>query len=84
MSSFAEATEIIKLDPSDPKEAKLVAQLKVDPKTKKASNGSGGAARRDGNQVGRRAPRRRSLKAALQKAAEGCSRQLAAAAPRTK
>jgi len=34
---FAEDTEIVKVDPSDPKEAKLLAQLKADPKTKRAS-----------------------------------------------
>jgi hypothetical protein len=34
---FAEATEVVKVDPADPKEAKLVAQLKADPKAKTAS-----------------------------------------------
>ena len=34
---FAEETEIVKVDPSDPKEAKLLAQLKADPKAKTAS-----------------------------------------------
>jgi SAM-dependent methyltransferase len=34
---FAEGTELVKVDPSDPKEAKLLAQLKADPKTKTAS-----------------------------------------------
>jgi hypothetical protein len=33
---FSETTDIIQLDPADAKEAKLMAQLKVDPKTKKA------------------------------------------------
>ena len=34
---FAEETEIVKVDPSDPKEAKLLAQLKANPKAKTAS-----------------------------------------------
>lgn len=34
---FAEATEIVKLDPSDTKESKLLAQVKADPKAKVAS-----------------------------------------------
>ena len=34
---FSEVTEVIKLDPSDPKEARLVAQLKVEPTTKRAA-----------------------------------------------
>ena len=34
---FVEATEIIKVDPADPKESKLLAQLKADPKAKTAS-----------------------------------------------
>ena len=34
---FAEATEIIKVDPTDAKEAKLLAQLKANPKAKTAS-----------------------------------------------
>lgn len=34
---FAEGTEIVKVDPTDTKEAKLLAQLKADPKAKTAS-----------------------------------------------
>ncbi len=34
---FAEATQIVKVDPADPKESKLLAQLKADPKSKTAS-----------------------------------------------
>ncbi len=34
---FAEATELVKVDPADAKEAKLLAQLKTDPKAKTAS-----------------------------------------------
>ncbi len=34
---FAEGTEIVKVDPADTKEAKLLAQLKADPKAKTAS-----------------------------------------------
>jgi hypothetical protein len=33
---YSESTDVVKIDPADPKEAKLVAQLEVDPKTKKA------------------------------------------------
>jgi hypothetical protein len=36
-AQYAEETEIVKVDPSDPKEAKLLAQLKADPKAKTAS-----------------------------------------------
>jgi hypothetical protein len=36
-AQFAEGTEIVKVDPSDPKEAKFLAQLKADPKAKTAS-----------------------------------------------
>lgn len=69
---FSEWTEVIKLDPSDPKEARLVAQLKVEPTTKKAATvvvAPPGVmvTRMDG------ATTKKSLKAALQKAAEGCS-----------
>jgi hypothetical protein len=69
---FAEWTEIINLDPSDPKEERLVAQLKVEPKTKKAvtvvvAPPGVMVTRMDG------ATTKKSLKAALQKAAEGCS-----------
>ena len=34
---FAEGTEIVKVDPTDPKEAKLLTQLKADPKAKTAN-----------------------------------------------
>jgi hypothetical protein len=34
---FAESTEIVKVDPTDAKEAKLLAQLKADPKSKTAN-----------------------------------------------
>ena len=34
---FADGVEVVKVDPSDPKEAKFLAQLKADPKTKTAS-----------------------------------------------
>jgi len=34
---FAEATEIVKVDPADTQEAKLLAQLKADPKAKTAN-----------------------------------------------
>ena len=34
---FADAVEVVKVDPADPKEAKLLAQLKADPKAKTAS-----------------------------------------------
>jgi acetolactate synthase small subunit len=34
---YAEATEIIRVDPADAKEAKLLAQLKADPKAKTAN-----------------------------------------------
>ena len=34
---FADATEIVKVDPTDGKEAKLLAQLKADPKAKTAN-----------------------------------------------
>ena len=34
---FADGVEIVKVDPSDPKEAKFLAQLKADPKAKTAS-----------------------------------------------
>ncbi len=34
---FAETVEVVKVDPRDPKEAKLLAQLKADPKAKTAS-----------------------------------------------
>jgi hypothetical protein len=34
---FADAVEVVKVDPSDPKEAKFLAQLKADPKAKTAS-----------------------------------------------
>ena len=69
---FSEVTEVIKLDPSDPKEARLVAQLKVEPTTKKAATvvvAPPGVmvTKLDG------ATTKKSLKAALQKAAEGCS-----------
>jgi hypothetical protein len=34
---FADGVEVVKVDPSDPKEAKFLAQLKADPKAKTAS-----------------------------------------------
>jgi hypothetical protein len=34
---FADAVEVVKVDPADPKEAKFLAQLKADPKAKTAS-----------------------------------------------
>ena len=34
---FADAVEVVKVDPSDPKEAKFLAQLKADPKAKTAN-----------------------------------------------
>ena len=69
---FAEGTEIIKLDPADAKEAKLMAQLKVDPKTKKAVTvvlAPPGVlvTKFDGTTT------KKELMAALQKAAECCS-----------
>ena len=69
---FSEVTEVINLDPNDPKEARLVAQLKVEPTTKKAATvvvAPPGVmvTKMDG------ATTKKSLKAALQKAAEGCS-----------
>jgi len=69
---LAEWTEVIKLDPSDPKEARLMAQLKVEPTTKKPATvvvAPPGVmvTRMDG------ATTKKGLKAALQKAAEGCS-----------
>jgi hypothetical protein len=69
---FSEATEIIKVDPADAKEAKLMAQLKVDPKTKKAVTvvlAPPGVlvAKLDGSTT------KKDLVAALQKAAEACS-----------
>ena len=69
---FSESTEVIKLDPNDPKEARLVAQLKVEPTTKKAATvvvAPPGVmvTRMDG------ATTKKGLKAALEKAAEGCS-----------
>jgi hypothetical protein len=82
-AQFAEWTEVIKLDPSDPKEARLVAQLKVEPKTKKAATvvvAPPGVmvTRVDG------ATTLKSLKAALQKAAEGCSGSPGCCSPVTK
>jgi hypothetical protein len=69
---FSEWAEVIKLDPSDPQEANLVARLKVEPTTKKAATvvvAPPGVmvTKMDG------ATTKKSLKAALQKAAEGCS-----------
>jgi len=69
---FSDWTEVIKVDPRDPKEARLMAQLKVEPATKKAATvvvAPPGVmvTRMDG------ATTKKSLKAALQKAAEGCS-----------
>ena len=69
---FSESTEVVKVDPSDPKEAKLVAQLKVDPKTTKPVTvvlAPPGVlvTRIDG------ATSKEGLKAAFKKAAEGCS-----------
>ena len=34
---FADGVEVVKVDPSDPKEAKFLAQLKADPKAKTAN-----------------------------------------------
>ena len=69
---FSESTEVIKVDPSDPKEAKLVSQLKVDPKTKKAVTV---VLAPPGVLVTKieGATSKESLKAAFKKAAEGCS-----------
>ena len=69
---FSEWTEVIKVDPSDPKEARLMAQLKVEPTTRKAATvvvAPPGVmvTRMDG------ATTKKSLKAALEKAADGCS-----------
>ena len=69
---FSELTKVIKLDPSDPKETRLMAQLKVEPKTKKpvtvvVAPPGVMVTRMEGGTT------KNSLKAALQKAAEGCS-----------
>jgi predicted secreted protein len=69
---YSETTEVIEVDPSDPKEAKLVAQLKADPKTKRAATvvlapPAVLVTKIDG------ATSKEGLKAAFKKAAEGCS-----------
>ena len=80
---FSEWTAVIKVDPSDPKEARLMAQLKVEPATKKAATvvvAPPGVmvTRMDG------ATSKKSLKTALEKAAEGCSGSPGCCAPVTK
>ena len=70
--ALSESTAVIQLDPSDPKEARLMAQLKFVPTTKKPATvvvAPPGVmvTRLDG------ATTKTSLKAALRKAAEGCS-----------
>lgn len=69
---FSETTEVIQVDPSDPKEAKLVAQLKVEPKTKQAVTA---VLAPPGMLVTKMegATTKESLKAAFKKAAEGCT-----------
>jgi hypothetical protein len=69
---FSESTEVIQVDPSDPKEAKLMAQLKVEPKTKRAVTA---VLAPPGMLVTKieGATSKESLKAAFKKAAEGCA-----------
>ena len=80
---FSELTKVIKLDPSDPKETRLMAQLKVEPKTKKpvtvvVAPPGVMVTRMEGGTT------KNSLKAALQKAAEGCSGSPGCCSPVTK
>ena len=69
---YSETTEVIQVDPTDPKEAKLMAQLKVEPKTKKAITA---VLAPPGMLVAKieGATTKDSLKAAFKKAAEGCA-----------
>jgi hypothetical protein len=69
---FSETTEVIQVDPSDPKEAKLMTQLKIEPKTKKAVTA---VLAPPGMLVAKfeGATTKEGLKAAFKKAAEGCA-----------
>ena len=69
---YSETTEVIQVDPTDPKEAKLMAQLKVEPNTKKAITA---VLAPPGMLVAKieGATTKDSLKAAFKKAAEGCT-----------
>ena len=69
---FADATEIVKVDPADAKEAKLLAQLKADPKAKTANTAFLAPPGMVVTKV-EGATSKASLEAALKKAAASCA-----------